>query len=148
LGSITAFFTVLVEADDPNEPISDTVRGLLDGHTWLSRKLASRGHYPAIDVLESLSRLMPDITTPEHRRAAVAVRELLAVYRDHEDLISIGAYRRGGNRLVDVAMDMQNDLNAFLRQSVDQHATLEATCEGLKQLYEKSIGEKKPAKTE
>ena len=91
LGSITAFFSVLVEADDPNEPISDAVRGLLDGHTWLSRKLASRGHYPAIDVLESLSRLMPDVTTPEHLRAAVAVRELMAAYRDHEDLISVGA---------------------------------------------------------
>lgn len=122
LGSITAFYTVLVDADDPNEPISDAVRGLLDGHTWLSRRMASRGHYPAIDVLESLSRLMSDIASPEHRRAAAAMRELLAVYREHEDLISIGAYRRGSNKLVDTAIDQQAEINRFLRQSVDQRS--------------------------
>jgi len=135
-GSITAFFTVLVEADDPNEPISDAVRGLLDGHTWLSRKLASRGHYPAIDVLESLSRLMSDVSTPEHRQAALAVRELMAAYRDHEDLISVGAYRRGSNRTVDAAIDMLDDINRFLRQPVDQASTLEATREGLVKLQQ------------
>ena len=97
-GSITAFYSVLVEADDPNEPISDAVRGLLDGHTWLSRKLSSRGHYPAIDVLESISRLMPEVTDDEHRQAIYAIRDLLGAYRDHEDLISIGAYRRGSNK--------------------------------------------------
>ncbi len=107
---------MLVEGDDPNEPMADTVRGLLDGHTWLSRSLASRGHYPAIDVLASLSRLMSDLAGEEHRRAATVVRSLLAAYRDHEDLISIGAYRRGGNKLVDAAIDMQDDLNGFLRQ--------------------------------
>jgi flagellum-specific ATP synthase len=138
-GSITAFFTVLVEADDPNEPVADAVRGLLDGHTWLSRNLASRGHYPAIDVLQSLSRLMPDITTPEHRQAAVAVRELLAAYRDHEDLISIGAYRRGSNRVVDAAIDMQNDLNQYLRQAVEQPCTLEQSRSDLQQLYQQYV---------
>ena len=94
-GSITGFYSVLVEGDDPQEPISDAVRGLLDGHTWLSRKLAARGHYPAIDMLGSLSRLMPDITPRIQQDAASAVRELLGAHRDHEDLISIGAYRRG-----------------------------------------------------
>lgn len=124
-GSITAFYSVLVEADDANEPIADAVRGLLDGHTWLSRKLASRNHYPAIDVLESLSRLMNDITDEEHRDAAGIVRELLAAYRDHEDLISIGAYRRGSNRAVDLAMELQDELNALLRQRVDEPSGVE-----------------------
>ena len=134
-GSITAFYSVLVEADDPNEPISDAVRGLLDGHTWLSRSLASRGHYPAIDVLESLSRLMPDVTDDEHRQAAFAVRELLGAYRDHEDLISIGAYRQGANRTVDLAVELREEMNQYLRQPVEQPATFDETREGLKQLF-------------
>ena len=135
-GSITAFYTVLVEADDSNEPIADTVRGLIDGHTWLSRRLASRAHYPAIDVLESLSRLMTDVIDPEHRRAAQAVRELLAVYRDHEDLISIGAYRRGSNKKVDAAIDMQDDLNKYLRQQVEERSGVEDARKGLLQLFQ------------
>ena len=135
-GSITAFYTVLVEADDPNEPIADTVRGLIDGHTWLSRRLASRTHYPAIDVLESLSRLMTDVIDADHRRAAQAVRELLAVYREHEDLISIGAYRRGSNKKVDAAIDMQDDLNKFLRQQVDQRSSVEDARRELLQLFQ------------
>ena len=135
-GSITAFYSVLVEADDPNEPISDCVRGLLDGHAWLSRRLASRGHYPAIDVLESLSRLMPEVATKEQREAADAVRRLLAVYREHEDLISVGAYRRGANRLVDIAIDMLPDIEQYLRQPVDQQATFEQSLNGLLQLYQ------------
>lgn len=124
-GSITGFYTVLVEADDPQEPICDTVRGLLDGHIWLSRKLASRAHWPAIDVLESISRLMPDIASREHREAAQTIRELLAAYNDHEDLISIGAYRRGANRKVDVALDLLDDCQKFLRQPMDEPAILE-----------------------
>ncbi len=123
-GSITAFYTVLVEGDDPNEPISDALRGLLDGHTWLSRKLASRGHYPAIDVLESISRLTPEVTDPSHRQAIFAVRELLAAYRDHEDLISIGAYQRGSQKTVDAAIDLQEAIQHYLRQAVEQPATL------------------------
>jgi len=134
-GSITAFYSVLVEADDPNEPISDAVRGLLDGHVWLARKLASRGHYPAVDVLESLSRLMPDVADDEHRRAAQTFRELLAVYRDHEDLISIGAYRRGSNPAVDVSLEMQDQLNLFLRQPVSQGATFEQTRQAAIELH-------------
>ena len=135
-GSITAFYTVLVEADDPNEPIADAVRGLLDGHTWLSRKVATRGHFPAIDVLESLSRLMTEITTPEHRRAATSVREMLSAYRDHEDLISIGAYRRGANRVVDAAIDLREEISNFLRQAVDEGSTLDEASAGLLRLHQ------------
>jgi len=133
-GSITAFYAVLVEADDPNEPISDAVRGLLDGHVWLSRSLASRGHYPAVDVLESLSRLMPEITDEDHQAAAFALRELLAAYRDHEDLISIGAYRRGSNPRVDVAVELMEHINRYLRQRVEEPATLDEARQGLMQL--------------
>ena len=133
-GSITGFYSVLVEGDDSNEPISDTVRGLLDGHTWLSRKLASRGHYPAIEILDSISRLMPAVTSREHQDAALAVRELLAAYRDHEDLISIGAYRRGSNPLVDVAIDSRDDLQRFLRQRRDESSSTTSAREDLVQL--------------
>jgi flagellum-specific ATP synthase len=133
-GSITAFYTVLVEGDDPNEPISDAVRGLIDGHVWLSRSLASRGHYPAIDLLESISRLMPDITSDEHQGAAVAIRQLLAAYRDHEDLISIGAYQRGSNPTVDVAIELKDQIDAFLRQGTSEASTLEQTTTALAQL--------------
>jgi flagellum-specific ATP synthase len=133
-GSITAFYSVLVEADDPNEPISDAVRGLLDGHTWLSRRLSARSHYPAIDVLESLSRLMPEVTNAEHRQAASAIREMMANYRDHEDLISIGAYRRGSNKSVDAAIELQDELNRYLRQPVEKGADLNEARSGLLQL--------------
>lgn len=133
-GSITAFYSVLVEADDENEPICDAVRGLIDGHTWLSRDLASRGHYPAIDVLKSLSRLMPEITDETQRQGAFALRELLAAYRDHEDLISVGAYRQGSNKVVDAAIAMQDQINGFLRQAVDEPSTLDDARAGLQQL--------------
>ena len=135
-GSITAFYTVLVEADDPNEPISDAVRGLLDGHVWLSRKLASQGHYPAIDVLESLSRLMPEVAGEQHRQAAVVLRRLLAAHRDHEDLISIGAYRSGSNKAVDVAIQLQSQINAYLCQRVEEPSTLENAANALAQLQQ------------
>ncbi len=130
-GSITAFYTVLVEGDDENEPVADAMRGLLDGHVWLSRKLASRGHYPAIDVLASISRLMNDITTPEHRAAAQTIRQLLSAYAEHEDLLSIGAYRRGSNRSVDAAVEMREAIEALLRQAVDQALPFEKTIERL-----------------
>src|SRR5258706_12011335 len=108
-GSITGFYTVLVEADDANEPISDTVRGILDGHIMLSRKLANQAHWPAIDVLASISRSMPDVTTVEHRRAADGLKQMLAAYQQSEDLISIGAYQSGSNPLVDTAIRLQHD---------------------------------------
>jgi flagellum-specific ATP synthase len=130
-GSITAFYTVLVEGDDENEPVADTVRGLLDGHVWLSRKLASRGHYPAIDVLSSISRLMKEVSSPEHRAAAQTVRQLLSAYAEHEDLLSIGAYRRGSNRAVDAAVDMRDAMDGLLRQAVDQAMPFEKTAERL-----------------
>jgi flagellum-specific ATP synthase len=125
-GSITAFYSVLVEGDDTNEPVSDTVRGLLDGHTVLSRKIASRGHYPAIDVLDSISRVMPAITSPGQLEAALKIKELLAAYRDHEDLISIGAYRQGANPIVDQAIAMRDEINRFLQQKVTERSSVDA----------------------
>jgi flagellum-specific ATP synthase len=119
-GSITAFYSVLVEGDDENEPVADTVRGLLDGHIWLSRKLATRGHFPAVDVLSSISRVMNDITSEEHRAAAQVIRRVLAAYAEHEDLLSIGAYRRGSNRAVDVAVEMRDTIEDLFRQQLDQ----------------------------
>jgi flagellum-specific ATP synthase len=119
-GSITAYYSVLVEGDDENEPVADTVRGLLDGHIWLSRKIAARGQFPAVDVLTSISRLMNDVATPEHRDAAQVIRRLLSAHAEHEDLLSIGAYRRGSNRVVDAAVDMRESIEEFFQQQVDQ----------------------------
>jgi flagellum-specific ATP synthase len=119
VGSITAYYSVLVEGDDENEPVADTIRGLLDGHVWLSRKLATRGQYPAVDVLASISRLMNDVASAEHQAAAQVIRRLLAAYAEHEDLLSIGAYRRGSNRVVDVAVEMRDAIEESFRQAVD-----------------------------
>jgi len=130
-GSITAFYTVLVEGDDENEPVADTMRGLLDGHIWLSRKLAGRGHYPAIDLLSSISRLAKDVTTPQHQAAALVIRRLLAAYAEHEDLLSIGAYRRGSNRAVDAAVDMREAIDLILWQSIDVSLPYEKIVEQL-----------------
>jgi flagellum-specific ATP synthase len=119
-GSITGLYTVLVDGDDMNEPIADAVRSILDGHIVLTRSLAHAGHYPAIDVLQSVSRLVGEIVTPEVQAAGQQVRAALAAYRDKEDLISIGAYQRGSDPLVDVAIDQRPTINAFLRQRVDE----------------------------
>jgi len=142
-GSITAFYSVLVEGDDTNEPIADAVRGLLDGHTWLSRKLATRGHWPAVDVLESISRVMPDIIDEEHLEAATGLRQLLAAYRDHEDLISIGAYRRGSNPLVDAAIDAQDQINHLLRQKIGESSSVDEAREAVVQLHRNCQGNKR-----
>ena len=137
-GSITAFYAVLVEGDDPNEPISDAVRGLLDGHVWLSRKLSSRAHYPAVDVLQSTSRLMSEVADEEHGRAADLVRRLMAVRHDHEDLISIGAYRRGGNPSLDAAVELHDQINEFLQQRVDERSTFDESQSALARLHEEA----------
>ena len=119
-GSITAFYTVLVDGDDMNEPIADAVRGILDGHIVLTRALATANHFPAIDVLESVSRLVRDVTSPGEQQVAGNARDLLALYRRNEDLISIGAYVKGTNPRLDLAVAKQGGLNGFLRQSVDE----------------------------
>lgn len=129
-GSITAFYSVLVEGDDRADPVADTMQGLLDGHLWLSRDLASQGHYPAIDVLESISRLMPDIVAPDHLAAAASVRKLMAVYRENEDLISVGAYRRGSNKTIDAAIELRDAISLLLQQRPDDSSSL-AQCSEL-----------------
>lgn len=144
-GSITAFYSVLVEGDDTNEPVSDTVRGLLDGHVILSRRLASQAHWPAIDVLGSISRLFPDITPPEQRAAAQTVRELMSAYRDHEDLISIGAYRPGANPTVDAAIAMRDEINRFLRQAVEENSSVDSARADLLKLAQRCQAARKPA---
>ncbi|NPV72539.1 MAG: flagellar protein export ATPase FliI [Pelotomaculum sp.] len=138
-GSITAFFTVLVDGDDLNEPISDAVRGILDGHIVLSRSLAASNHFPAVDVLNSVSRLMPDITTEEHRAWAGRLRDLLAAYRQAEDLINIGAYVAGSNPRVDEAIACYQDIVAFLRQDLKEHARFEETLAMLEKIVNRGV---------
>ena len=123
-GSITAVYSVLVEGDDTNEPIADAVRGILDGHIVLSRDLAARNHYPAIDILASVSRTMPQVTSADHRHSAGQVREWLATLRDSDDLVSVGAYARGSNPRIDTALDRRDAVAAFLCQSADTSSSL------------------------
>jgi FliI/YscN family ATPase len=118
-GSITALYTVLVEGDDTNEPIADAVRAILDGHIVLSRDLAGRNHYPAIDVLQSVSRTMPDVTQVDHRVKAAQLREWLSTIRDTDDLVNVGAYTAGSNPRIDAALDRKDALQAFLCQPAD-----------------------------
>jgi flagellum-specific ATP synthase len=120
-GSITALYTVLVEGDDTNEPIADASRSILDGHIVLSRKLTSKGHYPPIDVLESLSRVMPMVVSDKHVELAREMRELLAAYSDIEDLVSIGAYKPGAKPIADKALAKWDAINKFLRQTKSEH---------------------------
>jgi flagellum-specific ATP synthase len=131
-GSITGFFTVLVEGDDFNEPICDAVRAILDGHIILSRELGAMGHYPAIDILNSVSRLANKVSTPEQREAARKIREALASYHQSEDLINLGAYAAGSNARLDSAIRLRPNLMQFLRQAPDVAAPMNET---LKQLY-------------
>jgi len=126
-GSITGIYTVLVDGDDFNEPISDTVRGVLDGHIVLSRDLAEKGHYPSIDVLKSISRLFSSLAVPEQKNAVKNLKRILAAYYDKEDLISIGAYARGSSRDVDFAIDNIERINNFLQQSVEEGFSYEET---------------------
>jgi len=138
-GSITAFFTVLVDGDDLNEPISDAVRGILDGHIVLSRSLAAANHYPAVDVLNSVSRLMPDITSEEHRAQAGKLRDWLAAYRQAEDLINIGAYVAGSNPRVDEAIASRQSIIDFLRQGMDEYNDYDDTLNKLKAIAHKEV---------
>jgi flagellum-specific ATP synthase len=124
-GSITALYTVLVDGDDMNEPIADAVRGILDGHVVLSRTLAHSGHYPAIDVLASVSRLINDIVAPDVRLAGNEVRRLMATFKEKSDLISIGAYQPGADPLTDAAIAARAPIDAFLRQPVDEPSSAE-----------------------
>lgn len=124
-GSITGLYTVLVEADDMNEPVADAARAILDGHIVLSRELASANHFPAIDILESVSRVMPEVITKGHNSAASKVRDIMASYKRSADLINIGAYAPGSNPRVDLAIAMIDDIRSFLRQDVNERASLE-----------------------
>ena len=126
-GSITALYTVLVEGDDMTEPIADETRSILDGHIVLSRKLAQMNHYPAIDVLQSISRCQHAIADPEHRRCASRLRELLAKYSEVELLLKIGEYEKGSDRETDEAIDRIGGINAFLRQDLAERQTYSET---------------------
>jgi len=133
-GSITGFFTVLVEGDDFNEPICDAVRAILDGHIVLSRRLAAENHYPAIDILHSVSRLTSQIATPPQKKAAARLRQALAVYRDSEDLIQLGAYVAGSNPSLDASMQLRPELLEFLRQDQTSNSSREETLSRLERL--------------
>ena len=133
-GSITAFYTVLVEGDDMNDPIADSVRSILDGHIVLDRELASRGHYPCIDVLQSNSRLMSQLVDDSAKSSAYEVRDLLATYRKAEDLINIGAYKKGSNPKIDAAINKIDPITAFLKQRSEEPSDFSVTREKLLEL--------------
>jgi FliI/YscN family ATPase len=133
-GSITGFYTVLVEGDDFNEPIPDAVKGITDGHLWLNRSLANRGHFPAIDMLQSISRVRSDVTAPEHLKAAKRVLSLIAIYQDIEDLVNIGAYVRGVNPQFDLAVEARPKIMQYLQQEPQSPSTFEQTRKQLTEL--------------
>jgi len=130
-GTITALYTVLVDGDDMNEPVADAVRSILDGHIVLSRSLAAANQYPAIDVLASVSRVMPDVVTPAHLASASNVRDLMATYKDAEDLVNIGAYVAGSNPKVDLAIGRIEAIRSYLRQGIFEQSTFDDAVAGL-----------------
>jgi len=130
-GSITGFYTILAEGDDVNDPIADAVRAILDGHIILTRDLASQGHYPAIDVLASVSRVMIDVTSAEHRKAATEIRAVMATYKKAYDLISIGAYKKGSDAKIDRAIKLNDMITNFLRQDIGEGVNFSETVERL-----------------
>lgn len=134
-GSITAFYTILVAGDDMNEPISDEVRSILDGHIILSSDLAQKNHYPAIDILSSISRILPNITTKEHQRSIRILREVLANYKKNELLIRIGEYKPGSDKDADFAIKYIDKVNAFLKQNISEQSSFEETLTKLKELF-------------
>ncbi|MDY6851090.1 MAG: FliI/YscN family ATPase [Thermodesulfobacteriota bacterium] len=131
LGSITGLYTVLVEGDDMNEPVADSMRAILDGHIVLKRELATRNHYPAIDVLASVSRLMIDVVKPGHLALARRLTDIMATYARSEDMINIGAYVKGSNPEIDMAIEMMPGIEAFLKQSLDKNVSLDQAAEDL-----------------
>ncbi|UCE67774.1 MAG: FliI/YscN family ATPase [Candidatus Zixiibacteriota bacterium] len=133
-GSITGFYTVLVEGDDVNDPIADTTRAILDGHLWLSRSLASKNHFPAIDILESISRLMIDVGSEKLMEVSGKARKLVSDYRDAEDLINIGAYVKGSSPAIDYALEKIDPLNEFLKQGIDESTPFEESLSGLSKI--------------
>ena len=133
-GSITGFYTTLVDGDDMNDPIGDAVRSIVDGHIVLTRSLAQKGHFPAIDILQSSSRVMKAVASPEHTRMAQKLRETIAVYRDAEDLINVGAYKAGANPKIDKAIKMIDQINDFLKQKTEDHSDMEQCLRGLQQI--------------
>ena len=141
-GSITGIYTVLVEGDDMNDPVGDAVRATVDGHIVLSRKLANRGHYPAIDVLASISRVMRDVVDPKHLKLSEKVTDIIATYQDAEDLIAIGAYVDGSDPKIDHAKSMIDRINAFLRQDIAEKVSLEVGTSKLKELFQGDDHEK------
>lgn len=135
VGSITGLYTVLVDGDDFNEPITDTARGILDGHIILSRKLGHKNHYPAIDILQSISRVMSSIADREHKKAASKLKSVLATYNEAEDLINIGAYKSGSNKNIDYAIEKIDEVNAFLMQGTDEKFTFSEVVESLESIF-------------
>lgn len=135
-GSITGLYTVLVDGDDFNEPITDTARGILDGHIMLSRKLGHKNHYPSIDVLQSISRVMSSIATDEHKALAGKLKSVLATYNESEDLINIGAYKKGSNPNIDYAIEKIDDINGFLRQGVHDKYSFNEVIDLLEGIFE------------
>ncbi|OBR94974.1 MULTISPECIES: flagellar protein export ATPase FliI [Clostridium] len=136
IGSITAFYTVLVDGDDLNEPIADAVRGILDGHIVLSRSLANKNHYPAIDVLASISRLMSEIAESDHKKKASFARDMLSTYKNSEDLINIGAYVKGSSEKIDKAVAYYDKIIAYLKQDVNESSSFKESVEGLKKIFQ------------
>lgn len=136
IGSITGLYTVLVDGDDFNEPITDTARSILDGHIMLSRKMAHKNHYPAIDILQSISRVMSQIVADDHKKAAGKLKNVLATYQEAEDLINIGAYKNGSNPDIDYAISKIQQVNEFLMQQVDDKLTFEQEIAMLKEIFE------------
>ena len=140
-GTITGLYTVLVEGDDTNEPVADALRSILDGHINLTRDLAMQNHYPAIDILDSVSRVMDDVISPEHREIANRLKNTLATYRKAEDLINIGAYVKGSNAKIDFAIEMIEKINLYLRQDIDETASFDESLQSLIELFPPKISD-------
>ena len=146
-GSITAITTVLVEGDDMDDPVADTVRGIVDGHIVLSRRIASHGHYPAIDILESVSRTMNMTSSEGHQSAARSLRDLVATWRENEELIRLGAYRRGTDPKVARAIMLRSQIDDFLQQEVDENSNFDQTVNSLIRIVDTPDPTRRPEKS-